>query len=118
MSTMREANGPPIEPLPITAHLLQPLIERASRDPGQAIAAYREDDHYVDVTAGEFHQRMRQLAKGLIGERCEPGDRVALDVAHAARVAAHRLRHSRGRRSHRSGLRDLVGRAAAVDSQR
>ena len=52
---MREATGPTIKPLPVTAHLLQPVIERAANDPGWVVAAYRDGDHYVDVTAGEFH---------------------------------------------------------------
>jgi long-chain acyl-CoA synthetase len=75
---MREATGPPIEPLPITAHLLQPVIERATDDPGRAVAAYRDGDRYVDVTAGEFHERVRRLAKGLIASGVRRGDRVAL----------------------------------------
>jgi long-chain acyl-CoA synthetase len=75
---MREATGPTIEPLPATAHLLQPVIERAASDPGRAIAAYRVGDHYVDVTAGEFHDGVRRLAKGLIANGLQTGDRVAL----------------------------------------
>ena len=63
---MREASGPAMEPLPVTAHLLQPVIERAVRDPGRPVAAYRDGDHFVDVTAGEFYERVRRLAKGLI----------------------------------------------------
>jgi hypothetical protein len=39
---MREATGPTIELLPVTAHLLQPVIERAVSDPGRAIATRRE----------------------------------------------------------------------------
>ena len=65
---MREATGPTMEPLPVTAHLLQPVIERAANDPGRAVAAYRDGDHYVDVTAGEFYERVRRLAKGLIAQ--------------------------------------------------
>ena len=61
-----------------TAHLLQPVIERAARDPGRAMAAYRDGDHFVDVTAGEFYERVRRLAKGLIACGVQPGDRVAL----------------------------------------
>jgi hypothetical protein len=33
---MREVTGPPIEPLATTAHLLQPVIARAAKDPGRA----------------------------------------------------------------------------------
>jgi long-chain acyl-CoA synthetase len=75
---MREATGPAIEPLPVTAHLLQPVIERAANDPGWAVAAYRDGDRYVDVTASEFLARVRRLAKGLIGSGVQAGDRVAL----------------------------------------
>jgi long-chain acyl-CoA synthetase len=65
-------------PLPATAHLLQPVIERAARDPNWPVAAYRDRDRFVDVPAGEFYERVRRLAKGLIGCGVQPGDRVAL----------------------------------------
>jgi long-chain acyl-CoA synthetase len=67
-----------MELLPIDAHLLEPLIERARKDPGKAVAAYRDGDHYVDVTAGDLYDRVRQIAKGLIGCHVQPGDRVVL----------------------------------------
>jgi long-chain acyl-CoA synthetase len=75
---MREATGPTLEPLPATANLLRPVIERAATDPGRAVAAYREGDHYVDVTAVEFYEHVRRLAKGFIASGVQPGDRVAL----------------------------------------
>lgn len=78
MRTKREATGPSMEPLPVTAHLLQPVIERAAHDPGWAVAAYRDGDRFVDVTADEFYERVRRLAKGLIGCGVQGGDRVAL----------------------------------------
>jgi long-chain acyl-CoA synthetase len=78
---MREANGPPMEPLPVTAHLLQPVIERAAREPGRPVAAFRDGDHFSDVTAGDFYARVRQFAKGLIACGVEESDRVAL-MAH------------------------------------
>jgi long-chain acyl-CoA synthetase len=78
MGAVREATGPAMKPLPVTAHLLQPVIARADRDPGWAVAASRDGDRFVDVTAGEFYQRVRRLAKGLIGSGVQAGDRVAL----------------------------------------
>ena len=81
MSTMREVSGPAMDPLPATAHLLQPVIDRAARDPGHPVAAYREGDRFVDVTAGELVDRVRHLAKGLIASGVQKGDRVAL-MAH------------------------------------
>src|SRR5687767_1588015 len=78
MSTTREAAGPTLEPLPASAHLLEPLIERATKHPERAFAAYRDGDRFVDVTTGDFHGRVRRLAKGLIASGVQPGDRVAL----------------------------------------
>lgn len=78
---MREAHGVTMEPLPLTAHLLQPVIERAARDPNRPVAAYRDGDHFTDVTAGEFYERVRRLANGLIACGVRDGDRVAL-MAH------------------------------------
>lgn len=65
----------PIEP---DAHLLQPVIEWARREPERAVAAYRDGDEFVDVTAADQYARIRQLAKGLIASGVQPGDRVAL----------------------------------------
>ena len=48
-----------MERLPVTAHLLQPVIIRARQDPGKAVAAYRDGDLYVDVPAGELYRRIR-----------------------------------------------------------
>jgi long-chain acyl-CoA synthetase len=75
---MREATGPTWDPLPRDAHLLQPVIDRAARAPDRAIAAYRDGDRFVDVSAAEFWARARSVAKGLIATGVQPGDRVAL----------------------------------------
>jgi long-chain acyl-CoA synthetase len=75
---MREATGPTMESLPVTAHLLQPVIERAARDSDRAVAAYRDGERFVDVTAGEFYARIRRLAKGFVASGVMDGDRVAL----------------------------------------
>jgi long-chain acyl-CoA synthetase len=76
--TVREASGPALEPLPPTAHLLEPIVERALHDPDRPLAAVREGDGFADVTAGDFYARVRSLAKGLMASGVEPGDRVAL----------------------------------------
>ena len=79
---MREVCGPAMNQLPLTAHLLRPVIERATSDPGRAVAAYRHGNGFVDVAAGEFLARIRRLAKGFIASGVQPGDRVAL-MSHA-----------------------------------
>jgi len=75
---MIELSGPPMEPIAKDEHLLRPVMTWAEREPDRVTAAYRDGDHFVDVTAGEVYQRCRALAKGLIASGIEPGDRVAL----------------------------------------
>jgi long-chain acyl-CoA synthetase len=76
--TLREASGPDLAPLPTTAHLLEPIVQRALADPDRPLAAVRQGDRFVDVTAGDFYGRVRALAKGLMASGIEPGDRVAV----------------------------------------
>lgn len=75
---MREVTGDRWEPLGEDAHLLQPVLERARTEPYRAVAAYRDGERFVDVTARELADRVRAVAKGLIACGVAPGDRVAL----------------------------------------
>jgi long-chain acyl-CoA synthetase len=67
-----------MDPIPPGTNLLEPVIQRAEKEPGRAVAAYRDGDHYVDVTAAEFYERCRAVAKGILASGLEPGGRVAL----------------------------------------
>jgi long-chain acyl-CoA synthetase len=78
VQTMTEATGPAFTPLAADAHLLRPLIERAAANPTAPVAAYRRGDEFVDVTAAEFLERVRALAKGLIATGIDEDDRVVL----------------------------------------
>jgi len=80
-TTVDEATGAHLAALPADAHLLQPVLERAAREPQRAVASHRDGDRFVDVTAAELVERVRRLAKGLIAAGVEPGDRVALMAA-------------------------------------
>ena len=75
---MQEFTAPGEKTLPPDAHLVQPLLEHARNTPDKPLLAYREGDRFVDVTAREFADRVRRLARGLIGIGVQPGDRVAL----------------------------------------
>lgn len=77
-TTMREATGPAMAQLSPTTHLLQPVIAWAENEPGRPVAAIREGDRFIDVTAGDFYGRVRRLAKGLVASGIEAGDRVVL----------------------------------------
>jgi long-chain acyl-CoA synthetase len=75
---MRETSGPPMDPLPPDTNLLEPVIQHAKKEPDKVMAAYRDGDHFVDVTAGQFYERCRAIAKGIVASGIEPGDRIAL----------------------------------------
>ena len=47
-------------------------------NPTAPVAAYRRGDEFVDVTAAEFLERVRALAKGLIATGIDEDDRVVL----------------------------------------
>ena len=72
------ASGTPMPDLPRRAHLLEPIIARAHREPTRVIASHRVGPEFVDVTASEFLDRVRSLAKGLIATKVRVGDRVAV----------------------------------------
>jgi long-chain acyl-CoA synthetase len=77
-TTMHEATGPTMAALPARSHLLEPVMRWAEKDPDRPLAAVRTGDGFVDVTAGDFHERVRALAKGLVASGIEMGDRVVL----------------------------------------
>ncbi len=74
----RTAIGPDLAPLPPTANLLTPVMRWADEAPTRAMASFRRGDEFVDVSAAEFYQRVRTVAKGLVASGVVPGDRVAL----------------------------------------
>jgi long-chain acyl-CoA synthetase len=75
---MTGADGRPLAPLPAGSHLLVPLLEWAERDPDRPLAGSRHGEEIGWVTAADFAERVRQLAKGLIASGIGRGDRVAL----------------------------------------
>ncbi len=75
---MNEYAGPSMDPIPKDAHLLRPLVDWATREPERPLAAYRDGDRFVDVSAADAYRRVRAIAKGLIAGGLERGDRVAL----------------------------------------
>jgi long-chain acyl-CoA synthetase len=69
-----------VTPLTFTpaANLLAPLWRRAERTPDRSLLAYRDGDHFVDVSARDVVDRVRRIARGLIALGVAPGDPVAL----------------------------------------
>ena len=72
-------------------HVVPPLVEpttegsladlparNATRNPTNVLFARKVGGRWVDVTAREFHDDVRRLAKGLVAAGVQPGDRVAI----------------------------------------
>ncbi len=59
-------------------NLTDDVLDRLAIDPDAIALARRVDGAWQDVTIGEFHREVTDLAKGLMASGVEPGDRVAL----------------------------------------
>ena len=75
---MQEHVAPPLVP-PTTEGSLADLPARnAASNPHAVAFARKEDGRWVDVTARQFNDDVRALAKGLVASGVRPGDRVAI----------------------------------------
>ena len=75
---MQEHVAPPLVP-PTTEGSLADLPARnAASNPSAVAFARKEDGRWVDVTARQFNEDVRALAKGLVAAGIRPGDRVAI----------------------------------------
>ena len=76
---MREYSMPALAEVPASANLANIVGRRAAEQP-QAVMLRRKDGAggWQDVTAEQFRDQVRALARGLIGAGVAPGDRVAL----------------------------------------
>jgi long-chain acyl-CoA synthetase len=77
---MREFSTPPAIALGPTSNLTDDVVENAERHPEQVCFSRRRADAWVDVTAREFRDQVRAVAKGLVASGVRPGDRVLLQA--------------------------------------
>ncbi len=76
---LREFSIPAMAEIPATATLTDVVADRASRAPDAVVMRRRETaGQWADVTARQFSDEVRALAKGLIAAGVGPGDRVGL----------------------------------------
>ena len=75
---MREYSTPLTTEIPATGNLTDDVVVNA-RDAGtDVVFSRRVDGEWRDVSATEFHDQVRAVAKGLVAAGVEPGDRVGL----------------------------------------
>jgi long-chain acyl-CoA synthetase len=75
---MKEFQGQQQVTLAPDAHLLQPLLEHARRNPTKPLLSRRAGDRFESLTAADIVRTVRRLARGLISLGVEPGQRIAL----------------------------------------
>jgi long-chain acyl-CoA synthetase len=75
---LHEYSTPLAVDLPMTGNLTDDVLRNAAEHPEAAVFSRRTPDGWADVTAAEFLSLVRAVAKGLVAEGVEPGDRVAL----------------------------------------
>ncbi len=75
---MREFSSPLEIDLPMTGNLTDDVVRNAETIGTRVTFSRQVEGRWRDVTAAQFHDQVRAVAKGLIGAGVEPGDRVAL----------------------------------------
>jgi long-chain acyl-CoA synthetase len=75
---VREYSLPALVDIPAATSLADVVFSRAMKDPHAVVMRKRSGGRWDDVTAGQFHDEVAALAKGLVAAGIEPGDRVAL----------------------------------------
>ena len=75
---MREYASPLSIAIPTTGNLTDDVVTNARDFADTAVFSRPTDAGWVDVTAAEFHDEVRAVAKGLVAAGVEVGDRVAL----------------------------------------
>jgi long-chain acyl-CoA synthetase len=75
---VREYSLPALVEIPAATSLADVIFTRARKEPHAVVMRKLSGGRWDDVTAGQFHDEVVALAKGLVAAGIEPGDRVAL----------------------------------------
>lgn len=75
---LKEFSVPAIVQPPTTGNLTDHIVENAVSDPGHAVLSVHRGGAWVDMTAADFLAEVKAVAKGLVANDIEPGQRVAI----------------------------------------
>ena len=75
---MIETYLPALVPHPTTGNISTMITDRVAKEPGRVLVSRPLGDGWQPVTAVEFDQEIRSIAKGLIAHGIARGDRVAI----------------------------------------
>jgi hypothetical protein len=76
--TVREFSVPLNVEVPTTGNLTDDVVSNAHEAPDAVVFSRRTGAEWSDVTAQEFLDEVRAVAKGLVAAGLQPGERVAL----------------------------------------
>ena len=74
----RQVDAPPLTPATPDKNSSDLLLERVAKTPDAVLFALPDGDGWKDVTAREFLDRVRALAKGFVAAGIEPGDKIGM----------------------------------------
>jgi len=77
---MREFSTPPAVAVGATSNLTEDVEANAERHPDQICFSRREEGGWADVTARQFRDQVRAVAKGLVAAGVRAGERVVLQA--------------------------------------
>ena len=77
-SMRTEISIPQVVPTSTTGSVADHIIENAAKDPGHVSFSVPRGDAWVDVTAEEFLNRVRAVAKGIMANGVEAGERIGV----------------------------------------
>jgi len=75
---MREIHETVLVPTPVATRLSDDVVRHGTEHPGTVLLSRRVDGAWTDVTAGQFLDEVRRLAKGFVAAGIGVGDRVGL----------------------------------------
>jgi long-chain acyl-CoA synthetase len=75
---MIETHLPALVPHPTSGNITSIITDRVAKEPGRVLLSRPLGDGWQPVTAVEFDQEIRSVAKGLISHGIKRGDRVAI----------------------------------------
>jgi long-chain acyl-CoA synthetase len=69
---------PPVVPSPSSGSLVDHIVENAEKTPDHVALSVPRGDAWVGVTAKEFLAEVKEVAKGIIANAVEPGERIGV----------------------------------------
>lgn len=75
---MRELSVPANIPPVSAGNVTDQIEELVARNPSFPSVSIQSDDAWTTITAAEFRDQVRSVAKGLIADGLQPGDRIAI----------------------------------------